>query len=489
MVKAVATARSIAARALLAPALALALGGCLLTPDRPAVNLEIPENYRNGPQRPAETAPAVAQWWRGFGSKELNTLIEDANVYNIDIAIASAQIVQAEAQAGIAAAPLFPQLTGTANAQRSRTPASSTTGAVTRSQYNVGLTASYMIDFWGKNRSALLAAEENADLARFNREVVTISTVSAVVNSYFAILSAQDQLRVARNNLAAAERILSLIRRQFTAGTTSQLDVSQQEALVANQRASIPPLEIIVRQNIATLAVLVARPPANISVAGGSMRQLAVPRIRPGLPSQLLYQRPDVRLAEAQLASSNYSVDSARAALFPQIQLTASTGYQSAALASLFVPGAWYYTLAAGLTQPIFDGFLLRNQLAQARGVQMQYLETYRKAVLSSFADVDKALVAVQQYTLQERLQQAAVAASRRAFDVAETQLNGGTVNLITVLQTQLTLFQAENTLVQVRLQKLLATSSLFQALGGGWSPDNVFIDGLPPQPRQGRVN
>ena len=119
----------------------------------------------------------------------------------------------------------------------------------------------------------------------------------------------------------------------------------------------------------------------------------------PGLPSELLYQRPDIRQAEAQLASSNFSVESARAAFFPQIQLTATTGVQSAALAALFGPGAWYYTLAAGLTQPLFDGFLLESQLKQAKGVQVQNLQAYRKAVLSAFADVEKALVALAQFT------------------------------------------------------------------------------------------
>ena len=201
------------------------------------------------------------------------------------------------------------------------------------------------------------------------------------------------------------------------------------------------------------------------------MKSIVVPRVTPGLPSELLYQRPDVRQAEAQLASSNFSVESARAAFFPQIQLTATTGVQSAALAALFGPGAWYYTLAAGLTQPLFDGYLLESQLKQAKGVQLQNLQLYRKSVLSAFADVEKALIALQQFTLQEKLQRDVVTASQKAFDVAETQLRGGTINLITVLQAQQTLFTAQNTLVLVRLSKLLAASSLFQALGGGWTP------------------
>jgi outer membrane protein, multidrug efflux system len=288
-------------------------------------------------------------------------------------------------------------------------------------------------------------------------------------------------LRVARRNLAAAERILTLIKQQFAGGTASQLDLSQQEALVASVRASIPPLQVTLQQSIAALALLVARAPANFNVIGGTTSAIAVPRVTPGMPSELLYQRPDIREAEAQLASSNFSVEAARAAFFPQIQLTAQTGVQSAALASLFGPGAWFYTLSAGLTQPLFDGFLLESQLKQAKGLQLQFLQAYRKAVLSAFVDVENALVALAKFTLQERLQTDAVVASRKAFDVSETQFRGGTVNLLTVLQTQQTLFTNENTLVLVRLSKLLAASSLFQALGGGWTPGGTLA-ALQPQ-------
>ncbi len=467
-VKFVGKARSVVALSVLL--LSPALSGCILGSERPELNLDMPTNYREAGRSAPDAALPALDWWRGFHSQELTTLMEAAQIYNLDIAVAIAQIVQADAQVGVSGAPLLPSITGTGTAERIQQA-----GTPPTSQYNLGLTASYMVDFWGKNRATLNAAEENATVARYNREVVTLSTIVTVANTYFQILAAQDQLRVARNNVTAAERIFNLIQKQFTGGTASQLDLSQQEALVAELRASIPPLEVTLKQNIATLAVLVARAPANFMVHGGTTTQIAVPRVTPGLPSELLYQRPDVRQAEAQLASSNFSVESARAAFFPQIQLTGSTGVQSAALAALFGPGAWYYTLAAGLTQPIFDGFLLESQLKQAKGLQLQYLQAYRKAVLSAFSDVEKALIALAQYTKQERLQADAVRASRKAFDVAEEQFRGGTVNLLTVLQTEQTLFTNENTLVQVRLSKLLAASSLFQALGGGWTPTGTL--------------
>jgi NodT family efflux transporter outer membrane factor (OMF) lipoprotein len=475
------------ASALSALLLSPALTGCILGTERPELNLEVPVTYREGGHTAPDGALPALDWWRGFRSSELTSLMDAAQIYNLDIAVAVAQIVQADAQVGVSGAPLLPSVTGTATAEQARSVSSNFGGgngfATTFSQYSLGLTASYMIDFWGKNRATLFAAQESATAARYNREVVTLTAIVTVANTYFQVLAAQDELRVARRNLAAAERILVLIKQQFNGGTASQLDLSQQEALVSTERAAIPPLEITLRQNIAALALLVARAPANFTVTGGTMTQIVIPRVTPGLPSELLNQRPDIRQAEAQLASSNFSVESARAAFFPQIQLTAATGVQSAALASLFGPGAWFYTLTAGLTQPIFDGFLLESQLKQAKGVQLQNLQAYRKAVLSAFTDVEKALVALSQSTLQERLQAQAVADSRKAFEVSETQLRAGTVNLITVLQTQQTLLTNENNLALVRLTKLLAASSLFQALGGGWNPNGQLSSLQPPSP------
>ncbi|WP_244549443.1 efflux transporter outer membrane subunit [Bradyrhizobium erythrophlei] len=476
--------RRVAAFGGLSLGLSLGLTGCIPGVEKPELSLEVPASYRAAAKGDADAAVPALAWWRGFRSPELTGLMESAQLYNLDIAAAIAQIVQADAQAGVSGAALLPSISGSANAERQKiaTGSSSSLGGSsgTFSQYSLGLSASYIVDFWGKNRATLSASEESATVARYNREVVALTTMATVANTYFQVLAAQDQIKATRRNLAAAERILALIKSQFAGGTASQLDLSQQEALAATQRAAIPPLEVTLGQNTAALALLVARAPADFAVRGGSTTQISVPRITPGMPSELLYQRPDVRQAEAQLAASNFSVDAARAAFFPQIQLTGTTGFQSAALASLFAPGAWYYTLAAGLTQPLFDGFLLESQLKLAKGQQLQNLQAYRKAVLSAFADVEKALIALQKYTLQERLQSDVVASSRKAFEVSETQLRGGTVNLITVLQTQQTLFTAELNLVSVRLNKLLAASSLFQALGGGWTPAGTLAAAVP---------
>jgi multidrug efflux system outer membrane protein len=256
--------------------------------------------------------------------------------------------------------------------------------------------------------------------------------------------------------------------------------VAQQQSVVATLRASIPPVEETLQQNLAALAVLVGRAPERNVARGGSMMNVTVPRATPGLPSELLEQRPDLRQAEAKLSAANYSVQAARAAFFPNITLTAQGGFQSAALKTLFGPGAWFYTAAASLTQPVFDGFLLEGKLEMQLGLRQEALQTYRKDVLSAFSDVEKALIALEQTGLQEKYQREAVLASQMAFYLSEQQLREGTVNLVTLLQTEQTLFTAEDSLVQVQLARLLAGVSLFQALGGGWSPAEKVASAAP---------
>jgi outer membrane protein TolC len=193
--------------------------------------------------------------------------------------------------------------------------------------------------------------------------------------------------------------------------------------------------------------------------------------VTPGLPSELLAQRPDIREAEANLAAANANVENARAAMLPSITLTGEGGYQSSVLKTLMRPESALFSLAGGLTQPIFDGQRLQGQLDLSKGRQDELLQAYRKAVISGFTDVENALAAIQQNAARERLLQAAVIASRRAFEISETRLREGTVDLVTVLQTQQSLFQAEDQLVQARLARLQAVISMYQALGGGWLP------------------
>ncbi|HMH60357.1 MAG TPA: efflux transporter outer membrane subunit [Bradyrhizobium sp.] len=464
-----------AARWLAALCVVASSAGCILTKDLPDPALDVPTGYKAARLTSASDAPPTLDWWRGFRSRELTVLMEEAQTVNLDIAAATARFIQADAQARVAGAALLPSLSGTGQETYSRTSGSSASGLTNGGRevvnYSASLSASYELDFWGKNREATQAAEETAVANRFDRDVVALTTLTTVANAYFQVLAAQDRIRTAESNIASASRILEAIKQRFKAGTGTDLDVAQQESVLANQKALVPPLRQTLAQNVNALATLVSRPPESVHVSGGSLNQISSPRVTPGLPSELLTQRPDIRRQEAQLASATANVGNARAQFFPSIQLTGQGGYQSSALVSLFQPHAAFFSLVGSLTQPIFDGGRILGNFEFTKARQDELLQTYRKTVVSAFADVDNALVSIRQTTEKLRLQREVVAASRRAFQLSEQQLRAGTADIVTVLNTQLTLFQAEDALWQAQLARLLAIVSLYQALGGGWEP------------------
>lgn len=444
--------------------------GCILQKDLPDPALDVPAAYKEARGARSERPPTL-DWWRGFGSPELISLMEEAQTVNLDIAAATARIFQADAQARITGAALLPFIGADARASRSRSPGGvGGIGGRESSSFSAVLNASYEIDLWSKNRDATLAAEQLANASRFDRDTVALTILASVANSYFAVLTAQDRIRIATNNIASAQRIYDAIKQRLVVGTGTDLDLAQQESILGGQKAAIPPLRLVLAQNANVVATLVARPPERVNVAGGSLRRLAIPRVTPGLPSEILIQRPDIRSAEAVLASTTASVGSARAQFFPSIQLTGQGGYQSAALAALFTPQSAFFNLAAGATQPIFDAGRIQSNFDLQKARQDEALQTYRKFVVQAFADVDNALVAVRQTSERLRLQGEVASSSRRAFTLAEERLRAGTIDIVTVLNTQLTLFQAEDLLAQYRLLRFQALVSLFQALGGGWT-------------------
>lgn len=453
----------------------LALASCTLGPryQRPAV--ETPANWRGGSsQGTAQSAawPSV-QWWQGFGSDDLNTYMSQAQKANDDLAAAIARVREADAQARVAGAPLYPSVSAGASATRERAQAS-TGGLKTYNFFEPGLSASYELDFWGKNRAALEAATAAANASRFDRATVELTVMAGVANTYFLGLELRDRVQIAHENLASAEQIQHGLRLERTAGTATGLDVAQQETTVATLDAAIPPLEEQLRQANDALAILLGRAPQDVDIARGKLDEIKLPEVRPGLPSELLARRPDIAEAEAQLIAANANISVARAAFFPSISLTGSGGFESAALAGLMTPGNRVWSIGAGLTQPIFEGGALRGQLEYSKARYDELLANYHKAILTAFANVEDSLVALRQTAEQQSRQQKAVEQARRAFDFAQAQMRAGTINILTLLNTQAALFTAQDALAQVKYAHLQALVNLFQALGGGWQMDET---------------
>ncbi|MBK1662026.1 efflux transporter outer membrane subunit [Paracraurococcus ruber] len=467
-------AGSIGRRAALLGAAALLPGCAWLTPPATSSGLALPGGF--------DAASGAAQWpdpqwWRGFGSAELDGLMADAMAANTDIARAVARVRQADAQLRITGAALLPTVDLNAQATRQQTGSvnvASITGARSRrvrvtAADRLTLSASYEIDFWGKNRAAAEAAEQAAFANRFDVGTVTLTTQASVANTYFAMLGAQERLLIQQQNLEIARRVLRVIRDRVTVGTGTGLELAQQEAVAAQQEALIPPLQQEVDTNRNSLGTLIGRPPQSIRLAGGTFSRLAIPPVAPGLPAEVLVRRPDVLNAEAGLASANADIVNARAQLLPSVTLTGTGGWTSLALETLLRPESIIFNLAAGVAQPIFRGGALRGQVQLREAQAEELVYNYRFAILNALVDTENALVALRQTTEQEALQANAVRMAERSYAISEAQLRAGTIDLITLLNTQQTLFSARTTLAQARLARLQAAVGLFRALGGGW--------------------
>ncbi len=470
----------------------MALTGCGHGSDQVETNLDIPVAYRASATAANAMWPAE-DWWTGFGSPQLNSLIDQARKGNFDIAAAVARVRQADALVRIAGSALLPALNGTSSAtwqhlglgagsnlQRGRTGGSN--ASVDTRSYAFGLSAAYELDFWGHNLSRRESAVSTAMFSRFDQRTVALTVVTNVANTWFLALALADRLAVGKRNVEDSEKVLAVIRGRMQAGTANALDVANQETLVSQLRTSIPDFEKQLEQALISLGILLGQPPERIVARPGTLTVLNLPVVSPGIPSALLARRPDVAAAEAQLIASGFDVTTARTAFYPTINLTGSAGFQAAALNALIGPGGFLANLAAGLTAPIFDGGALRGALEQARGRQAELLADYRKVVVQAFSDVDSALTAWRYTSEQERLQRVAVEAARRAAMVAREQVRAGTADITSVLTAEVALFNNEDTLVQVRLSRAQSLLSLYKALGGGWmKTDADKFPGLTP--------
>jgi multidrug efflux system outer membrane protein len=446
----------------------LLLNACSVGPAYKRPDIALPEKWHDSTGPDAATVWPATDWWHGFGSAQLDQFITEARRSNDDLAGAIARVQEADAQARIAGAALLPSLDLGATATRQRAQVSGA-GPQVFNVFNPELTASYELDFWGKNRALRSAARAAAAASRYDQQTIALTVVSSVATTYFQTLELRDRIEVARQNLANGQKVLQGLKLEQTAGIATGLDVAQQETTVALLDAAIPPLLQQLRQTINALAVLLGRTPESLEIDTGTLMALTRPAVVEGLPSQLLARRPDIAEAEQQLIAANADITVARAALFPSIQLTAGGGFSSSQLAGLFSPANQVYAFSAGLTQPIFHAGALRAQVALNNARYTELLSTYHKTVISAFGNVEDALVAAQQSLEQQARQQQAVDKAQRAFQFAQTQMQAGIVNILTVLNTENALFSAQDELVQTQYLHLQSLVDLFTALGGGW--------------------
>jgi len=452
--------------------LALTAAGCA-TPNPTALE-------RPGDVPVAFTAPVVkespiwpeAGWWANFKAPELPALEDTAAKENLDIAAAAAQVLQAEATDGVAFSALLPTVSGSAGDTRkaTNTVIGGTTNEANSNAFTAGVSASYGFDLWGLSQDKLRQARESLRAARYAETAVGLTTAASIANEYFTVMSYRERITIARQNIDAANRILAVTQAKVTNGVSSNLDLAQQQSTVAAQQARLPGLIESEREARYALAILLGRAPEGFDVQAQNLDGIVSPNAQPGLPSEMLLRRPDVAQAEANLYAAHANVDAARAAFFPQIGLTGSAGYASAAIDGLTNPGNFIWSIGLSMVQSIFDGGRLKAQDDLALAQQMQLIATYRKTVFTAFSDVETSLGQASSDTDQLVALTEEVRASAEAFRIAELQYREGTIDILSLLTTQQTLFTAEDTLVQTKLARLQADVSVYRSLGGGWT-------------------
>ncbi len=451
--------------AVVALAVALALSGCATmggSAVEPASVAGAPQGWRNAPAQ--ETAWPDPAWWRGFGSGELVRLIESAERNNHDLAAAGHRIAQARANLQVAGAALLPSVTASGSAGRSGSD-----GGRTSSSFQVGIGASYELDVWGRNRAERDASAAALASSGYARETARITVVADTATAYFQLLSLSDRLAVSQRQLDNAREFLRLIELQYKAGAVSELEVSRQRNLVASLEANTPPIRQAYEQTLDALAVLLGVPPQEVRVTGGSLGALELPALAPGLPSALLVRRPDIRRAESDLVAGNANLEAARAAMLPQIDLSARAVLQAATVGALTGPGAMIWSLASGVTAPIFDGGRLSGQRDATEARRNELVENYRQAILLGLRDVEDALSALGNLAVQQEAQERALAHAREAYRIAELRWRAGAQDFTTVLDAQRSLISAEASVDPIRAARFNATVDLFRALGGDW--------------------
>lgn len=432
------------------------LSACSLVPETLRPSMEMPQAWRGAEVTASEQAAVNPTWWTQFESEELNTLIPQALEHNNDLRAALARIEQLRASLRIAGAPLLPAIDASAGASQS----DNSRGGSSDSQ-GAGVGIAYELDLFGRNRAIRDAARAGLEGGEFDREALALMVAGDVATGYFQVLTLNERLAIAENNLARAEDVFRIIEAQYTEGRISGLELSQQRVELASNRAQLSAIRNQTEVARNALAVLLGKAPQDFAVAATNLAGVKAPAIRLSLPASLIEQRPDIKAAEAALKAANANIGVARANLYPRLTISAD----ASVIAS---PSATATSLAASLLQPIFQGGRLQGEVQRSRARQEELVENYRKTVLVAFQEVEDALAGVKAASERQEYFLVAAQEADKAYAIAQEQFAAGAIDFQTLLLTQRAQLSASDSFHQSKLELLAASVQLQRALGGG---------------------
>jgi outer membrane protein, multidrug efflux system len=487
--------------------LTAALAGCEVGPDYHAPTVPVPPTFSEATTRPTtRPAPNLAaiptpqqlrRWWETFDDPELNHLVDRALQTNLDLQSAVQRIREARAQLGIAQASFYPTVNALGQYNHSRRSAhlgsssgsssvSSTptaTGTTTETGgggsganlegdfYQAGFDATWEIDVFGGIRRGVEAAQATLEADVEDRRSVLITLLGDVATDYVQLRGLQQQVAITQENIATQTQTLQLIETQNRAGLVADLAVTQQRAQVLTTEAQLPDLEAEIQQTIHALSVLLAEEPAALEdeLAPPAPIPFGPAHVPPGLPSELLRRRPDIREAERQLAAASAEIGVATAELYPQISLTGSYGYESSQFHQLFNLYSRYFSIGPSVSWPIFNAGSIVDNIEVQNALERQAFYTYESTVLTGLQEVDDALIVYAKEQDRRAELEEAVAADQKAVELTQSLYKNGLDTFLDVLTSQNTLLLAQESLVTSEQAVSTDLVTLYKALGGGW--------------------
>ncbi len=442
------------------------LTGCSMTPvyERPDVSTPA---WKNG--EASENVQIAADWWKGFGSDELNALMKQALNYNNDLQASLHRIEQARAGLQIAGASLLPSASVTTSYMNGPRQAFNITDRRNKGVPNFTGDAgiSYELDLFGANRAEVDASQATLLGTQYAHDALALIVMGDVAQGYFNVVNLRKRHRIADENVKSVADLLKVVEARFQNGSVTALDVAQQEIVLSNAKAELASVEqkLSVAEN--ALAVILGQPPQTLDVSGRSLDKVSLPPMVVVQPSDLLERRPDIRKAEADLVVANANIGVAKAAYFPSINL--GTNLLLAA-----DPSASALALFSSISAPIFQGGKLEGGLKRAEGRQAELVENYKKSILVSFQEAEDAFAKLKTTKKRQNALKQAMVKSREAYEISGKQYQLSAVDFQTVLNAQRMMLQAEDNHARARFETLSASIDLFKSMGGGWNSDQT---------------
>jgi NodT family efflux transporter outer membrane factor (OMF) lipoprotein len=433
----------------------IALSACNLAPEFQRPQMALPDGWsvsEIGFKSDQSTQP----FWQELGSEELNRVVDVALAQNLDLEAALHRVEQARAQAKVAGSALYPSIDASAGASRTYQDPKNTTAA-----RGLG-SISYEVDLWGKNRNQLAAANHRVDATEYDRDALQLIVVSDTATFYTQVLSLNERIRIAESNLNNAEEVLRITEARFREGSISGLEVSQQRVAVNNLRAALTSLAEQRSTTLNALAILLGQAPQNMQPPKTDFSTIKMPEVNLTPPPSLLTARPDIESAEASLRAANADIGVARAAFFPSLTL----GADASVAAGFGSPAAAAASLAANILAPIFTGGRLTGDLEAVTAQQKELAAQYQKSVLVSFQEVEDALAALKSNNEQAVLSRESVRESQNAYDIAKARFDAGAVDYLNLLETQRSLYVAQDNQVSITEAQIASFIQLRKALG-----------------------